>query len=216
MQEQSYKIITLGNYKVGKTELLSTFYTNKPYSEVFPSVIGIPYQIKKININDKIINIQLFDTFGEERYKNYINKQYYRNANGIFLCFDITNYKSFEDLDNWYNDYTNYLSKPYDCNNTNKSCKICEKKINSKNKFSEIILVGTKSDRQDIRQVSYNIALKYAKKKNIDYFEVSIFNIEEINNLFTFMINKIINKTHSNILDGEPLAKQEKNYCCIL
>jgi small GTP-binding protein len=186
-----YKIITIGDTSVGKTQLLSSYYTNKSNKIVFP-LPGIPCFIKDVFINNENIKIQLYDTFGEERYKNYMNEQYYRNANGIFLCYDITNYKSFENLDKWYNDCKKYL---FDY---------------------EIVLVGTKSDRQDIRQIPYNIALEYAKNKNIDYFEVSTYNVEGINNLFTFLINKIINKTHSNILDEEPFTKQEKKYCCIL
>ena len=130
---KQYKIITLGDNGIGKTQLLSSYYTNKPNKIVFP-LPGTPCLIKNDYINNEIIKIQLFDTFGEERYKNYINEQYYRNANGIFLCYDITNYKSFENINKWYNEYKKYIPD------------------------AEIILIGTKSDRQNIRQVSYNNA----------------------------------------------------------
>ena len=43
---------------------------------------------------------QIWDTAGQERYRAMTNA-YYRNAVGALLVYDITRYKSFENIERW-------------------------------------------------------------------------------------------------------------------
>ena len=56
---------------------------------------------KEISLDDKMkITLQIWDTAGHERYRS-MTDSYYRQARGVVIVFDLTNNKSFEDLQNW-------------------------------------------------------------------------------------------------------------------
>ena len=44
--------------------------------------------------------MKIWDTAGQEKFRN-ITYQFYRQADGIILGFDITNEKSFKSVSNW-------------------------------------------------------------------------------------------------------------------
>jgi Ras-related protein Rab-2A len=46
------------------------------------------------------IKLQVWDTAGQEAFRS-ITRSYYKGAIGAFLIFDITNKKSFENIEKW-------------------------------------------------------------------------------------------------------------------
>lgn len=44
--------------------------------------------------------LQIWDTAGQERYQS-LGTAFYRGADCCFLCYDITNKASLENIDNW-------------------------------------------------------------------------------------------------------------------
>ncbi|MEQ2312358.1 Ras- protein Rab-13 [Ameca splendens] len=61
---------------------------------------GIDFKVKTINVDGKKVKLQVWDTAGQERFKT-ITTAYYRGAMGIILVYDITDEKSFENIQNW-------------------------------------------------------------------------------------------------------------------
>ncbi|NXH65372.1 RAB13 protein, partial [Rhabdornis inornatus] len=61
---------------------------------------GIDFKIRTVDIDGKKIKLQVWDTAGQERFKT-ITTAYYRGAVGIVLVYDITDEKSFENIQNW-------------------------------------------------------------------------------------------------------------------
>lgn len=56
---------------------------------------------KLVTLKDgRLINLQLWDTAGSEKFRS-ITKHYYRGALGVVLVYDITNLKSFVNLNYW-------------------------------------------------------------------------------------------------------------------
>jgi small GTP-binding protein len=49
------------------------------------------------------VRLQIWDTDGQERFRA-ISKQYFQNAVGAVLVFDIANFASFEAITDWIND----------------------------------------------------------------------------------------------------------------
>lgn len=49
------------------------------------------------------IKLEVWDTAGSENYKSITNN-FYRNAAGVFLVFDITRRESFTNIVRWYED----------------------------------------------------------------------------------------------------------------
>ena len=107
------KLLVIGNADTEKTAFLIK-YTNDTYSDSYVTTIGVDFvtkiiiynqkyflqKIKNIEIQGKSVKLQIWDTAGEERFKNIISS-YYRGASGILLFYNITDRESFECLNSW-------------------------------------------------------------------------------------------------------------------
>jgi small GTP-binding protein len=164
------KILTLGDQSVGKSSIVLRYSDNK-FSDTFLSTIGVDSKRKVIKVKGEKVKVSIWDTAGQEKFQNIV-KQYYNGANGILLIFDITNKKSFDKINFWYNDLINRIKK------------------------DEIIiyLVGNKIDLEENRQITIEEAEKYANDKNIPYFEVSAKSGDGIKKLFDDITNDIMDK----------------------
>ena len=47
-----------------------------------------------IPVHSKTVKLQIWDTAGQDRFKT-ITRAYYRGANGVILCYDVTNANSY-------------------------------------------------------------------------------------------------------------------------
>jgi len=62
--------------------------------------IGVDFKIKSINVDGKIIKLQIWDTAGQERFSK-ITESFYRGAHGVFFVYDMSNGKSFDSIGRW-------------------------------------------------------------------------------------------------------------------
>jgi GTPase SAR1 family protein len=63
---------------------------------------GIEHNINKYMLSDgSIIYCSIIDTSGTERFRA-LNDNYYRQADGCILVYDITNERSFEEIRDYY------------------------------------------------------------------------------------------------------------------
>ena len=96
----SFKVIIIGNSKVGKTSILNRFIYNS-YKEDILSTTGINFADKKITLqNGKSITLKLFDTAGQERFRA-LSKSYFRNVDAALFVFAANNENSFQDIREW-------------------------------------------------------------------------------------------------------------------
>ena len=102
------KILTLGDSAVGKSALLVRYTQNK-FNSGYLSTVGIDYQSKKINYQNRDIEMQIWDSAGQEKYRA-ISKQYYKKANGILLLYDVTSRESFLGIKEWIRDINNMVT----------------------------------------------------------------------------------------------------------
>ena len=114
---ESCKVVLIGESGVGKTCIINRFIRETFNSNEIPSSSAI--YVKKILIFDdygKKIKFDIWDTAGQERFRS-IGKIFYNDANVVILVYDITNKKSFEEIQNfWYNQVVQFCPK-----NINKS-----------------------------------------------------------------------------------------------
>ena len=182
------RITLLGNYEVGKTTLRNVFL-DIDFSENILSTVGINKVDTKFKLNDgKEIKLIIWDTAGQERFHS-IAITSVKNSQGIILVYDITNRKSFEDLNMWINDINNATDK------------------------ASIILFGNKCDLQN-RQVSKEEAEKFAKKNNIPYIETSAKLKLNINEGFSIVANDAYKKFGFAYGLKLKKKKQNKKGCC--
>lgn len=101
--EQSYdyvfKIILAGNSGVGKSNIAHRYIKNK-FNEASDFTIGVEFDEKFIQIGDKRIKIQLWDTSGKKMYMT-IAKKHFQESVGAIIVYDVTDTRSFEDVPNW-------------------------------------------------------------------------------------------------------------------
>ncbi|KAG2200918.1 hypothetical protein INT47_003153 [Mucor saturninus] len=94
------KIIILGNSGVGKTALINRYTKNKFVPQANVS-IGSDFLCKLLTVNDQLLNLQIWDTFGQEKH-NALSGAYYRNADCCILVCDLNDKSSSDMLNQWY------------------------------------------------------------------------------------------------------------------
>ena len=191
------KIMTLGETAVGKSSFIVK-YVDDSFSSNYLSTLGLDFKQKKIVLEDgKEINIRLFDTAGQERYKS-ISINLIKKANGILLIYDITNKSSFNSIEQWMDNIA---------------------EISSTN--TKVILVGNKCDLNGERQVTKEEGERKAKEYNLPFYETSCKDGININEVFLRITNEILKKNgknDDNDKKGEILTnhskKKKKSKCC--
>ena len=143
---------------------------------------GIPNYFNTYQLSDGfLVNVNILDTAGQERFKESITSQYYKKADCCLLVYDISNRKSFEEL--------KYYSKKIE--------EYCKKNI-------QVILLGNKTDLEKERTVESEEGANYAAKYGYATFmETSCLNNTKVADGFETLIelthrNKIIEKINKN------------------
>mmetsp|Transcript_35275 Transcript_35275/g.94472 ORF Transcript_35275/g.94472 Transcript_35275/m.94472 type:complete len:157 (-) Transcript_35275:508-978(-) len=95
----SFKYIVIGNTSVGKSCLMLQFI-DKRFQPVHDLTIGIEYGQRNVTVKGRSVNLQIYDTAGQENFRSII-RAYYRGAAGGLLVFDITKRKSFNQIEDW-------------------------------------------------------------------------------------------------------------------
>ncbi|KAJ4744630.1 Ras-related protein Rab-7A [Rhynchospora pubera] len=149
------KVIILGDSGVGKTSLMNQ-YVNKKFSNQYKATIGADFLTKEVQYEDRLFTLQIWDTAGQERFQS-LGVAFYRGADCCVLVYDVNIQKSFDNLNNWREEFLIQAS-PSDPEN-----------------FPFVVL-GNKIDVDDgnTRVVSEKKAKTWcASKGNIPYFETS-------------------------------------------
>ena len=196
--EFQIKIVIIGDSGVGKTNFIFRFAENS-FSDMHVSTVGLDYKSKIIILpsSKKRVRIQIWDTAGQERYMA-INKNTLQKVQGIIIMYDLTNRKSFENLERWFN--------------------IVSQNFPGKTVF----LVGNKLDlADDKRIVTVEEGQKLAEENNMKFYEGSGQNGENVEEIFIQMAEKvyenIINDKDSFQSSSSKLNKnnqKKKKKCC--
>ena len=93
-----FKIVTLGESGIGKTSLINRFTYDS--FETLSTTIDNSICYKHLDIENKIIKIQLWDICGSERFRRVI-PNFYRNASGAVVAYDISDKWSFDQVKTW-------------------------------------------------------------------------------------------------------------------
>lgn len=161
-------MITLGAAFTGKTCLLARYFKNI-FEKTSPT-ITIDFFTKSLKVQDKNVMVTAYDTAGSESYRSMTQK-YVRDKHCLFFVFDLTNKKSFKELDEWY-DWSKELRR--------KDC--------------IMILIGSKKDMEEKREVSNDEALEWANQHNMGYFEVSSKENWNVKEVFEFAVQKCLRR----------------------
>ena len=164
---------------------------------------GLEYNQSKYMLSDgSLIYCSLIDTSGTERFRA-INENYFRQADGCVIVYDITNEKSFEELKDYY---------------IPKLKEKCKKNITT-------ILLGNKIDKEDERKVSKKDGMKLATDNNFIFKETTCIEKTNVANAFQTIIEMTnFDMKRRGISDNETIKinkkyhkkkyKHNKKSCC--
>lgn len=165
-----FKVLLIGNSGVGKSSLLLRF-ADDVFHDSFMPTIGVDFKIRTIEVDGKVIKLQIWDTAGQDRFKT-ITSSYYRGAHGIIVTYDLTDRDSFAKVSEWMQEVDKHSDK-----NVSK------------------ILVGNKKDlEENHRAVAYNEGKDLADIFNIRFLETSAKNSNNVEEAFTLMTREIKSK----------------------
>ncbi len=193
------KLIFVGEGAVGKTSLISQYVDNK-FNEEYVMTVGRDKATKDLEINGKTIKLEIWDTPGQEKF-NQVNKIFMKNTKIAIIVYSIIDKQSFHQLKKWID---------------------MVKEIN-KNEDVTIGIVANKSDLFESAEVTKEEGEKFAKEKNILFFETSAKDYKSIEKAFigicTFHMEKIEKKeipstqqiNNGNTVDLKPLEQISDN-----
>ena len=140
-----FKIILVGDQAVGKTSIVRQFTTGK-FQQEYKSTIGVDFTVQTLQIDGKVVKLQIWDTTGQERFRSFTTG-YYRNAHAALIVYDITSTESLLNCERWMNDVNMYSG--HDIPN---------------------ILLGNKCDKLSGRRVSTSDGERFALQHNMMTF----------------------------------------------
>lgn len=207
-----FNVCLVGSSGVGKTSLANILQNNQfPFNHNV--TIGVEFYsfVKKVEFNNSIYCLRwnIYDTAGQEKYASLINS-YYKLGTIVLLGFDLTDEKSFNELESW-----------------------LETIKNKSNNFIKIHLFGNKIDLDFKKQVFSSEIENFIDKHKLKYFEISVksnINIDKIIDninidILTYIYDNTISKSEKmkhkikflKNNDNKIILKKDNfrySYCC--
>ena len=188
------KCVLLGNENTGKSSIVYR-YIDDTFNKEPGSTIGCSFYINKTKINNRNVNLNIWDTSGAERYRSLL-PMYFRSAHVILICIDLSIYINEDLVEYWVNEIDNNID------------------INSK----RIYIVGTKSDIKNEEYRNY-LMKKLEIYPEFIYIETSAKNNINISKLFNSCMRMTIeveerNRIKDNTISPFIVPTSEKNTKC--
>ena len=162
------KILILGDGGVGKTTLLHRFVKGE-FIDTSTMTIGVQVHTKELEIDSQDCQLMLWDVTGQERFR-FMIEEYFKGAHGALILFDITNMKSFVNIEKW----MTLLKKFY--------------------KDFPVILVAAKYDLEEFSMVGDLYATKLQKRLDmLDYIKTSAKHGLNIDSPFETVARHVVN-----------------------
>lgn len=191
-----FRVVTIGDSSVGKTCIIKRFLRNN-FDMDEPNTVGAIYDSFTKDFKGRKIEIQIWDTAGQEQYRS-LGPVYFRYSAGALLVFDITNPETFKNLDEWYDSFRS----------------VCGDN-------PVVFLVGNKKDLPEDRKIQSREAKEWANIHNSTYIETSARTGEGIDLLFDNLVETIgvvnFEEHAGNTIarKGQKLNESgEKSSCC--
>ena len=171
-----FRYIIVGDMAVGKSCIFLQFTDNK-FRHQHELTIGVEFGGKTIEIGNKNVKIQIWDTAGQEAFQA-MTRTYYKGAIGALLMYDITRKDTFTHISKWLEEVQTHGAK-----------NVC------------IILIGNKKDLEDKREVSYEEGEALAKEHKLLFLETSAKTAENVAEAFNVSAKSIVEMIEKTGID---------------
>ena len=189
VNKNKINIFLIGDSKTGKTSIIKTLL-GFPFLEEMITTIGFDNYITEIELkNKKKINLQIYDTAGQEKYRSIAFQLLKTKCEGIVFIYSIDDENSFNSIfEYWINEINNNI-------------------INISN--YPIYIIGNKSDLKDDRAIKYEEGKKKAEEYKFKFMETSAKTGLNIKELFTNITQDIYDSFY--ILENEEIKKKNES-----
>ena len=169
--EEVLKIVILGEGRVGKTSILSKYFSKK-FDEGQKSTINPSFYELNKDYQGKKVNFKIWDTAGQEQF-NAINTMYYQNAVGALLVYDVTISETFERVKDWVHTLQEMVGKDI-----------------------TFVIAGNKFDLSDKNMIEKNNEKvdNYCAQQKCKHFYTSAKTGFNLNDAFDSLINSVLKK----------------------
>ena len=179
------KIILLGETGTGKTNLINTYY-GKPFDPNTQTTSECKYDVKKLEINNRLCAVNIWDTIGQEQYRA-ITKSFIRGTDIVILVYDITRRDTFLELNYWFDIASLELGKDVAFGVVgNKNDLYLSSDVTSEEgenfahqKDAIFSLASAKTDPESFKDLVEKLLEKYLKNKNVIKKEENIIILNE-------------------------------------
>ena len=163
------KLVVIGDGAVGKTSLIVR-HVDKRFIEEYKPTIGFDIALKTMKIEEGGIEAELliWDIAGQAIFEK-IREEYLQGTNGALILFDLTRKETYDHVNDWLKELTNYAGKvPF-------------------------VLIGNKADLTDQRAVSEDEGRHLmSKTEAIEYIETSAKTGQKVEDAFEKIIKKVL------------------------
>ncbi|KAK0148251.1 Ras-related protein Rab-28 [Merluccius polli] len=145
-QDRQLKLVVIGDGASGKTSL-ATRFAQEAFGKQYKQTIGLDFFLKRITLPGNLnVTLQVWDIGGQTLGGKMLDKYVY-GAHGVLLVYDITNYQSFENLEDWFG---------------------MVKKANEESQVQPLVcLVGNKIDMEHMRTVKSDKHQRFCQENGL-------------------------------------------------
>ena len=167
--DHTFKIVLLGEPEVGKTALAQRFCFDL-FNPSEGLTIGVDFYVKSLELRGKKIKLQVWVVGGEERFK-FLIPSYCKGANAAMIIYDITNSNSL--------------------NQISELTQIIREKVTD----IPIMLIGSKLDLKETRELNTEEGIEIVKKYNLSsYCEISTKTGQNVEKSFETLTELLLNQ----------------------
>ncbi|OHS92742.1 GTP-binding protein ryh1 [Tritrichomonas foetus] len=188
------KVVFLGAAGVGKTSIINRFMYDQ-FTRNYETTVGIDYFTKPMNVDDRTVNLQIWDTAGQEQFQSLV-PSYIRTSAITILVYDVSDPKTLESAKMWY-----------------------EKVIEMRGNDVRCVLVGNKLDLSV--NVQDSAVKEFIDPIKMPHIQVSAKTGENITELFTKAVHEVsdsdLAKKDSITVQAQPIvtvAQEGKSTGC--
>jgi len=181
-----HKVIVVGAGGAGKSALTQMFMYGNFVEEYDPTTADSYRKI--IEVDGEKCQLDILDTAGQEE---YMRDNYYRLGEGFLCVYSITMRDTFNSVNRFYDHILQVKSKDE----------------------VPLILVGSKCDLEQDREVSTDQGKQLAEKFKCPFYETSAKTRVNVDQVFEELV-RIVQKSKRK--DGEPEVQGNRADCCVI